>query len=114
MSVTEIPNLVFAQVSFTAANPPVIISRNSNVVGVTRSNTGQYIVELVNKIPTGGLPAPGSQLLCSSHSAAAATFAAAIEDGTGDVLVEERSLAGALADNGARIDLTVLSYPNLA
>lgn len=107
----EIANLVDFMVSFTAANPPVLIARTDNVVGVTRSGAGQYVVELQNKIPIGGLPAAGRQLQSTSKSAAAATFCAAIEDGTGDVLVEARNLAGALADTAARLDVVCLTYP---
>lgn len=107
----EIPNPLF-MVSFTAANPPVIVARSSNVVDVTRSGAGSYVVELSEKIPTGGVAAPDTQLQASSQAAGAATFVSAIE-ASGDVAVFARNLAGALADTTARLDVCCFQYPNL-
>lgn len=112
MSAIEIPNALNFMVSFTAADPPVIIDRSANVEDVEYSAVGTYIVRLKNKIPTGGIVAPGSNLQCSSASASAATFACAIEL-SGDVAVFNRSLAGSLADNAARIDLACFNYPTV-
>lgn len=113
MSSNEIPNLCNFLVSFTSANPPVIVSRSANVERVSRSAAGTYLVELVNKIPTGGLLAPGVQLRAASQLASAASFASAIE-AAGDVVVTVRNLAGDLADTAGRIDVEALNYPTLA
>lgn len=107
----EIPNPAF-MVSFTAADPPVIVARTSNVTGVSRSVAGTYVVALEEKLPTGGVAAPDFQLQASSNAAGAVTNVSAIE-ASGDVAVFARNLAGALADTTARIDIACFQYPNL-
>lgn len=110
MSAIETVNLVNFMVSFSAADPPVVIAKTPNVRDVSRSATGTYLVELVEKITTGGAAAPGQQLQCSSQDASATTTVSAIEL-SGDVFVRARDLAGAAADTGARIDIVCLNYP---
>jgi len=112
----EIANVIDAMVSFvaTAADPVTIIDRSENIESVTFIAAGRYRVALINKIPTGAFVAPGSQLFAQANLAAASTNASAFEDAlsVGDIEVDVRDLAGALAANGARVDLLVMRYPN--
>lgn len=112
----EIADLIHSMVSFTAANPPVILSRSGAVLAVSRVTTGQYTVEFAadQKLPLTGAALAGYQMQATSKLVGAATFCDATEDGTGDLLVQERALAGTLADNGARIDIVVYKYPTVS
>lgn len=107
--VIEIPNPLF-MLTFLASDPPVIINRSGNVAGVSRSGAGTFAVQLVEKIAAGTFAVPGVQLLTTA-SGAVASFAAAIGTTGGDVAVFTRSLAGALADTDARIEVCCNQYP---
>lgn len=106
----EIANLVHAMVVFTAADPPVIIDRDG-VRSVTRTDAGTFLVELDEKLPyTQPIVSPGANVQVQS-TGPAATFAAAFIEPTGDVLVQERNLAGNLSDNSARVSLVIFRFP---
>jgi hypothetical protein len=106
----ENANLVHAMASFTAANPPVLIS-SSGVRRVTRSNTGQYVAELEQPVPYAALVAPGSQCRGTYNGTPTAGIASAFVDADGNAFVEVRGLNGTLGDLGGRVDLVVLRYP---
>lgn len=108
----EIVNLVQAMLSFTAANPPVTISRDG-VRSVTRTGTGTFEIVLDEPIPfdTSGTLSPGALITAKPQGP---TFASGVAQADGSVLVTANAIGGAAADTGARIDVTVLRYPNKA
>lgn len=108
MSAVEIANLVHAMAVFSAANPPVINDRTDGIESIGRVVAGQYLITLKNKLPA--LGASGC-LVHVTSAGAAATFGAGYVDANGDVVVEERTLAGALADNAAILHVTILRFP---
>ena len=107
MSSVEVPNLVDTIVKFTAANPPVIIARSANVVGVTRSNTGRYVAELRDKLPYAA--SPGSPVACVASGFAGFSSAEANTDG--NLYVEHANTAGAYADDGTPVTVVVYRLP---
>lgn len=114
MPSNEVANLVLAQVTFTAANPPVIIARNSNVSGVTRLGAGIYRVDLVDKLPPSGNNCPVN-FQATPNVAGAASFASAGENGgNGNIVVNAKNLAGVDTDTAARIDVLVTAYPTVS
>jgi hypothetical protein len=110
MASTETADALFAQVTFSSTDPVVIYNRNGNVAGVARSSAGVYVIDLVNKLGSAGTLEPSAQVL-SSVLSGAASFAQASPGAGGDITVQTRNLAGALADTGGRVEVLCLKYP---
>lgn len=119
MSANEISDAIRAQFVFTAANPPVLI-RSVGVIqaSLTRAGVGAYTVKLEQPVGFGSIVDSRDNVAVHASVNAdvgVASFANATTlpaSGQPGIGVFTYNAAGAAADTGATISVTVFNLPN--